>query len=42
MCIQVSLNDPLTGDVEAFEPVQKKPRLDFDMEPDGMCLICKL
>ena len=26
-------------EVEDFEPVQKKPQLDIDKEPDGMCLI---
>ena len=37
------LHDPLTvDDVEAFEPVQKKPRLDIDTECDGMRLITNL
>ena len=30
------------GEVEDFEPVQKKPRLDSDTENDGMCLIPNL
>ena len=33
---------PTGDDVEEFEPVRKKPRICFDTEPDGMCLISKL